>query len=64
MYAKTKNCVRCFEPATRWGGHVLKDGKPIVAGWCDDCRCRGKPTKRAEGFTGHYLKKMEIHGVA
>ena len=57
---KTKNCVRCFKPAIRWTGHILKDGERIMAGWCDDCWYDGKPTKKAEGFSGHYTRKMGI----
>lgn len=59
IWLKTKNCVRCFKLATTWSGHVLRDGKQIMAGWCDDCKQEDDIQKESEGFVGHYRKEMK-----
>lgn len=48
----TKYCVRCGKPAKFACGHVLKDSKNIIAGWCSK-RCAKTP-----GFSGHWLPFM------
>jgi hypothetical protein len=35
-----------------WCGHVLRDGKPVIAGWCE------KHSPRPDGFVGHFKKWM------
>lgn len=47
----TKHCVQCGEPAKVWSGHVLKRGRKITAGWCDEHSI-------SNGFVGHYRKWM------
>ena len=51
---KTKNCVRCFKPATMWTGHIIYKGKTAIAGWCSD-KCLD-----TKGFKGHYKGQMVI----
>jgi len=48
----TKHCVYCGERAAMWCGHVLRDGKPVIAGWCE------KHSPRPDGFVGHFKKWM------
>lgn len=56
---QTSNCVQCFKPAVAWSGYVLRNGKKIIAGWCNS---GGKGVNRGkcpnEGFSGHYKKEM------
>lgn len=50
---QTKNCIRCFKPAKIWSGHILRNGRQIVAGWCSE-RCQD-----AKGFCGQYVSDMD-----
>ena len=54
MNYQTKKCVRCMKskPAF-YAGHVLRKGKEIRAGWCENCWCRG-----VAGFYGQYDDRM------
>jgi hypothetical protein len=36
-----------------WSGHVLRNGRQIVAGWCSE-RCQD-----AKGFCGQYVEDMD-----
>ena len=49
---QTTRCVRCFRKAKFWSGHILRKHKHVLAGWC------GKACSQAEGFSGHWTKKM------
>jgi len=50
----TNKCVRCLKPAKFWSGHVLKNNRKIIAGWCS-IRCSEAP-----GFVGLWKKEMGL----
>lgn len=53
----TEMCVICMtKKAKTWSGHVLRKGKAVLAGYCNECDNNPK----YEGFRGHYKKKMDL----
>jgi hypothetical protein len=50
----TIKCVFCGKKAISWGGHVIRDGEAIIAGWCKKHTGKNIPP----GFYGHYKRWM------
>lgn len=49
----TSNCIKCSKTALIYGGYVIADNKPIIAGWCSE-ECYNAMESDEYGCYGKY----------